>query len=895
MAKWIRFLVVVGLTACLCGQALPGLAQMTRQISAEQSLAQTTPTQLIQQGREHYTEGRYAAAIEAWQQAAQSYERQADRVNQASALSNVGLAYLRLGNYTEADAAIATAHSQFSETPTEPYPQRILAQVLTAQAQLSMAQGQLNEALAHLNQATELYQTLEDPDGLLRAQLNQGQILQVQGRYRQALKQLENINETLTEDLDDSAIKAAGLRHLGNIQRFNGDADQALSSLRKSQQVAEAIGNNAELSSTLLSLGNLVAETSNAESIEYPEPLDPVDLYQRAAAVAPTPLLRLQAQVNLLGLKLSQNQLDSALLNNIQAELPQLRPGRTSNLIRLNLANHLIKSGSGLSTDELTRFLEGTLAQAEAIQDGQGQSYAWGYLGRLHEVNQQWEAAAEVTQKAWNLALGTNSLTALYQWQWQLGRVLAAQGDTQGAIAAYNQALETLQNLRSDLVSTSPDLQFSFREEVEPIYRELVSLLLKSEDPTTTAPDNLLKARDVIENLQVAELVNFFRADCVVTSQTRIDQVDTKAAVIYPIILEESVEIIASLPGESSEDTLKHYSTPINKDIFEQELTQLEGIIDHPPSSEALESLPEWETRSTPDDSRATVIPQRTGQGSDVNINFITPAKDIYDHLIRPITADLEATDTEVLVFVLDGTLRNVPMSVLYDGEQYLIEKYAIALTPGLQLIDPQPIARGQVKALVGGLSESVEGFSALPYVVAEVNAIKEQVPSDVLLDQDFEVNSFEDKLTTLPFPVVHLATHGKFSSDLEETFIQAWDGKINANELSSMLQVGEISRDETIELLILSACETAAGDDRAALGLAGIAVRSGARSTLATLWQVNDEGTSVLMSDLYRQLAQSSLTKAEILRQAQLNLLNNDDYRHPYFWAPFVLIGNWL
>ncbi|MEL6130293.1 MAG: CHAT domain-containing protein, partial [Cyanobacteria bacterium J06628_4] len=131
--------------------------------------------------------------------------------------------------------------------------------------------------------------------------------------------------------------------------------------------------------------------------------------------------------------------------------------------------------------------------------------------------------------------------------------------------------------------------------------------------------------------------------------------------------------------------------------------------------------------------------------------------------------------------------------------------------------------------------------------------------------------------------------------SELENTFVLAWDGPLNANQLSALLQSGELSRDETVELLILSACETAAGDDRAALGLAGVAIRSGARSTLASLWLVDDRGTSELMSNVYSDLTSTSLSKAEILQQAQLKLLKSDEYQHPYFWAPFVLIGNWL
>ena len=887
MAKWFRFLVIAALTAYLCGQGIPSLAQSVQQVRLEQRFAQGTPAQLIQQGREYYAEGRYANAIATWRQAAQAYETQNDAINPASALSNIGLAHLRLGNYADAEDAITTARIQLNNIPGGPYPQRILAQVISAQAQLSMAQGNFTEALQYLEQATDLYQTLDDAAGLLRTQLNQAQTLQVQGRYGAASKQLENIKEVL-ESLGDSAIKAAGLRRLANTQRLNGQTAEALTNLQASQDIAETINNRIELSSTLLSLGNLVAESSDS-LLENAEVESEIFYYQAAAAIAPTLSLRLQAQINLLGLQLPDN-LDPELLNDIQNQLPQLGTGRTANLIRLNLANHLIEAKSVWSSEELAQFLADTLQQAEG--DSQSQSYAWGYWGKLYEISQQWDAAADATREAWNLALGSNSDTALYQWQWQLGRISAAQGDNGAAIAAYSQALETLQRLRSDLVSTDTDLQFSFREEVEPIYRELVGLLLKSDTSVEgKASENLLTARNVIENLQVAELVNFFRADCVVTNRTEIDEIDTSAAVVYPIILDDSLEVIVRYPGEDSESSLRHYSVEIEKGVVEDQLDTLRKIISVPPNSTALASLDELVARS-----RAGVTAVPTDPNLD-EIDFITPAGEVYDWLIRPIIEDLKATDTKMLAFVLDGALRNVPMSVLYDREnsEYLIEQYAIALTPGLQLIDPQPIARSKVQALVGGISDARPNFSPLPNVETEIAAIQAAVPSDVLQNEDFLKDRFAEKLTTLPYPVVHLATHGEFSSNLDETYVLAWDKKINANELSSMLQTSEISRDETIELLILSACETASGDDRAALGLAGIAVRSGARSTLATLWQVNDEGTSLLMSDFYQQLSDSSLTKAEILKEVQTNLLEDPKYQHPYFWAPFVLIGNWL
>ena len=176
-----------------------------------------------------------------------------------------------------------------------------------------------------------------------------------------------------------------------------------------------------------------------------------------------------------------------------------------------------------------------------------------------------------------------------------------------------------------------------------------------------------------------------------------------------------------------------------------------------------------------------------------------------------------------------------------------------------------------------------------------ELQTIRQIVDSDVFLNEAATTKALETKIATSSAPIVHIATHGQFGSNADETFIVAWKEKLTVNQLSELLKTSELSRAGELELLILSACETAEGDERAALGLAGVATRSGARSTLATLWEVNDASTAELMSEFYKNLAASELTKAKALQQAQLAILNNPAYEQPYFWSPFVLLGNWL
>jgi tetratricopeptide (TPR) repeat protein len=185
--------------------------------------------------------------------------------------------------------------------------------------------------------------------------------------------------------------------------------------------------------------------------------------------------------------------------------------------------------------------------RAESYALGQlGEVYEHGQLGEVYEQTQQLKAAIDLTQQALLLAQSINASDIAYRWQWQLGRLLKAQGDPKSAIAAYTEAVNNLQSLRTDLVAINSNVQFSFRESIEPVYRQLVGLLLESEVGSQPSQSNLIAARKVIESLQLAELANFFRENCLTAKPVQIDQIDPQAAVIYPIILEDRLEVVVS-------------------------------------------------------------------------------------------------------------------------------------------------------------------------------------------------------------------------------------------------------------------------------------------------------------------------------------------------------------
>jgi CHAT domain-containing protein len=275
---------------------------------------------------------------------------------------------------------------------------------------------------------------------------------------------------------------------------------------------------------------------------------------------------------------------------------------------------------------------------------------------------------------------------------------------------------------------------------------------------------------------------------------------------------------------------------------------------------------------------------------------YLRHANRLYEWLIGPIQPALKSGDVNTLVFVPRGALYTVPMATLHDqaSGHFLIEKVPLAITPGLTLTEPKEIDRAAAQLLAAGVSDSVQGFPALAFVPNELADVLEIFPGRELVNQSFVTESFELELKQQPFDIVHLASHGEFSTDSSKSFLLTYDGQISMDRLAQL--VGKTRfRSRGLELLTLSACETAAGDDRAALGLAGVALQAGARSALATLWAVNDEVSAQLMIDFYRNLKDSKRSRAEALQQAQMKVLQQRAYRHPAYWAPYLLIGSWL
>lgn len=846
----------------------------------------------LDQARQLYETGRFAEAIALLQPILKNYQDRGDRVGAATVLSNQALNHQQLGAWETATQAIDQALALLRAAPATPDRATVQAQVLEVQGGVFLARGNAESAVESWEQATRLYQQIGNVDRAVRTQVNQSQAYLALGMFPRAIDILKAA-QTALEKQPDSIAKAVTLRSLGDVQKATGNLEAAEKSLQDSLAIAQRLQDADAIAAANLSLGNVtliqarVRRSQDDEEGTRQALNAALGFYQ--AVDSSTALVTAKAALNQLQLLTSApadllTGVDrwaevARLYPQVRSRLANLPPSQSTVLLQINLGQRLLRwqqrnPSSAPAWTEIAQPFATAVQQAKTLNDPRTLSEALGNLGNLYEKTQQWSESQSLTQQALLLAQSSDAAEIAYRWQWQLGRVLCretvpcpAGNDLNSAIAAYTAAFETLQSIRRDLVAVNTDVQFTFQESVEPVYRQLANLLLQSQGDREPSPANLQQARSVLEALRLAELDDFLQVACQGASlqiDRVIDRIDPTSAVIYPIILDDRLEVILKLPGQAD---LYHYP-PVRQPRreIEQTLANLQGHLQDESNFEDVEA-----------------------EGGKV-----------YDWLVRPAHDRLVASGIKTLVFVLDGPFRNIPMAALYDGEKYLVEKYATSLVLGLQVREPKPLQRQNLKVLGASLTQPPPAFAAtygrLDNVNPELDQIKTQgVASTFLRDQAFTQAKFKQTAESTRFDVVHLATHGQFGDSRRSTYLLAADGAIYMDDLGEVFRNRDPSH--AIELLILSACKTATGNNRAVLGIAGTAVRSGARSAIASLWSLADAPGVGFAQEFYKHLGEPGVSKAEALRRAQVALINSTakDYSHPRFWAPYILIGNWL
>jgi CHAT domain-containing protein len=870
-----------------------------------------------------YRDGKFEEAATAWKQTATDFAAKGDKLNQAMAFSNLSLTYQQLRQWEHAKKAIEDSLELLKTQPPGKEQFKIQAQTLDVQGYLQRELGQSADALKTWEEASKIYSQINQPEKLAQSKINQVQAMQDLGLYPRACNTLLEVlskelgvkncqeldPEQLTLEEQEKLVKrleqiakqespfstVVGLRSLGDLLRLEGQLELAAVILQTSINLAQKLSSPQDQAVAYLSLGNTlrdIAQGKQARGEIDDDEQKALAYYDNVVKLSPSSTTRQEAQVNKLSLLLKREEFQQAeeLWRTLKPQLSNLSPSRAGVYLQINLAHSFVelakpdiltKANSQLPTfEEMDQILARATQQAKSLGDKRAEAHALGNRGSLYVTGtrRNLSQAEEFTKQSLIIASTLQAPDIAYQFARQLGQIRKERGDIQDSITAYTKSYEALQALRKDLIALNPEVQFSFQNTVEPIYRELVKLDLEYANSLKDVGKNeesqklLVQARNVLESLQVAELNNFFREGCVEENPKQIDKIDKAAAVVYTILLPNRLEVILSLPEQAN---LSLHTIKVDQKEFDDTIDEVQRSLIDPVSIEEV--------------SR-------------------TYYRKLYDWVIKPLEPELKNSKVTTLAFVLDGDLRNVPMGILYDGNQYLVQKYAIALTPGLQLLDPKPIAKVNLRAFTAGLSkirpnfEPHRDFLPLSNVQRELEQIEKiGLSNQLILNEKFTSKDLQQEIraSRVP-PIVHLATHGEFSSTADRTFILSWDRRINVKQLGKLLQDKTLYRNRPIELLVLSACKTASGDKRAALGLAGVAVRAGARSTLATLWSVVDETTAEIMSEFYNQLKdaqKTNINKAQALQKAQLAFIDNykdKDYRHPHFWAPFVLVGNW-
>lgn len=717
----------------------------------------------------------------------------------------------------------------------------------------------------------------EDYAGFMR----QGQTLLQQGQYFLALDELQSAQKMASDSVQQA--QAAGWLGIVHYQMRHFDKADALLRLATDLNYGDA----KDRARWLATLADIQGERGQAE--------DALRLYAEALQAAGNdPELTIAVRLGQAPFLAPEKRW--AELQNIGDALRAI--GNTEG----GHARHLVNLGTqarGLGAEGL-QLAYASLEQArqEAVGQPRVLAEALAGLAQLYEDQQRREEALSLDRRAIQAAQDADAHDLLLDLEWRQGRLHRALAQLPAALAAYQRAVEHIEAIRQDIPVEYHNGRSSFRETLEPVYLGLADLLLQqaAQQAGTAKLQSLRRARDAVELIKQSELEDFLGGRCAVQGAKRapLETIEPKTAIVYPIILPDRLELLVSSGSE-----LQQFTQPV--------------------AANTLQRL-----------ARKMAHSLRTGE-SDIQ----ALAGEFYHWLIAPIKPWLEQHQVQTLVMVPDGVLRLIPLGALYDGEHYLVEHYAPATTLGLTLLETVPLQQQQNhKALLAGMSEAgpvvehlpsifigalagatgrgidrldaqrllkepvfrqkIKEQLSLPGVAQEIDSLRREIPNTLLMNESFTVSSFQRHLAEEPYSIVHIASHGVFGKTANTSFIMAYDNVINIDELETVLK-SDTFKQQSVELLTLSACQTAEGDDRAPLGFAGVAIKTKVRSAIGTLWPVSDEAAAKLMAVFYKALAQPGISKAQALQQAQIAILREKGFENPFYWAPFILVGNWL
>ena len=553
-------------------------------------------------------------------------------------------------------------------------------------------------------------------------------------------------------------------------------------------------------------------------------------------------------------LKLASAQGDAqggkALFSAYQSLVPQLTAIDGFAALQIQVVANALALGDQALVSPMQRLLEQAIQRSN--EDAGLLIEANQLRGQMAALSGDAASALLLLRKAL-VDLGADATPAqTYRLYWQLARIQAENGQLETALNNYRRATVNLQTIRGELLQGST---LVFNERVLPVYQGYLELLLQIADEPGREAQALAEVQQTLEDLSAAEILDYFDDNCVLPKDVMtLASAPAGTAVLYPILLAETGALLVRT------------STGLSKFNFEISNASLKSMV-----------LAFRETITNP---------------ATTPMQYQREAEAIYKALLGPASTVIDQSTIDTLVTIPSGYLRLLPIAALHNGETFLVNRYQLATTLGLQLTEVSDGALQSGSAFVGGVSDAVQGFEALPGVETELAELSNALTTTPLLNASFSVASVSDRLGAGGDSIVHLATHGFFDGDHANSFLLAHDDKITLDRLQSTVGARRFTGNP-LDLLVLSACETAKGDERAALGLAGVSLKAGAKSTVASLWPIADAATAILMKRFYEEL-RGGASKASALQAAQGALLSDPEWAHPAYWSPYLLIGNW-
>jgi len=678
------------------------------------------------------------------------------------------------------------------------------------------------------------------------------------GYIEKAFSILENINQYIN-NCSDNKIKSDFFNNFGDLHLLLGNQLSALDNFEKSITFSKLINNPIYLSYSLNNMGNALSIKKNY-SYAFEKYLEAIQAMigtnNNDKCMINTFIYLNMARNNIINNRfiLAKKDLEISFKNFEQLPDSYLK---TKLLIFISIFKVEIASFNKEKNQNINNVLPLLATAAQQAHNNQNYrflSYITGLTGKIFNYNNNYTDAIKLTKKALFIAQQLDASEIIYLWQWQLGRIYKSTGHNDNSLKMYQDSINEVNSIRMQLFKGTRNKTDWFKKKIKQLYLENVGLRISQINSTYDSNTCLSEIRDIIDLLKKTELNDFYKDDCIKQTENqdvKNNSISPNTAVIYPILFSDNVTLIISL-----HDTIKYKIIPIEKDIIQWTKRLVERL------------------RDEKQDNR-----------------YLLYSRDLYDLLIKPIEKLLNSYKIETLVISPDDVLRLIPFAVLHDGKQFLIEKYALVIIPGISLTDLNEDKKCYNKILLTGLSE--EAKPALHGVKKELFAIQSIINnSHILIDKEFTLTNFENKLRYNSYSSLVIATHAMFGGSLDKCYLDIYDGKLNPNDMEYLININRYNNN-IINLIIFSSCETAMGNERSALGLAGIALKTGVKSVVATLWSVHDSASFAVMKEFFIQY-KFNISKSKALQRAQKKLIANNEFKHPYFWSPYVLIGNW-